>query len=61
VVKSNSKTGKERSVNAPVARGFERLQEAYKEIGMTKEPGHNIFRYPTWERQDKIFHITNLL
>jgi integrase len=53
VVKSNSKTGKERSVNAPVARRFERLQEAYKEIGMTKEPGHYIFRNPTWERQNK--------
>lgn len=50
---SNSKTGKKRVVNAPVARRLERLQKAYKGIGMEIEPNHYIFRNPTWERQGK--------
>jgi integrase len=50
---SNSKTGKKRVVNAPVARRLERLRKAYKGIGMDIEPLHYIFRNPTWERQDK--------
>ena len=50
---SNSKTGKKRVVNAPVARRLERLKKAYKGIGMEIEPHHYIFRNPTWERQNK--------
>jgi len=50
---SNSKTGKKRVVNAPVARRLQRLEKVYKDIGMTKEPQDYVFRNPTWERQDK--------
>ena len=50
---SNSKTGKKRSVNAPVARRLERLAKAYKSVGMAIEPQHYVFRNPTWERQEK--------
>jgi integrase len=50
---SNSKTGKKRVVNAPVARRLQRLEKVYKDIGMTKEPKDYIFRNPTWERQHK--------
>lgn len=49
----NSKTGKKRSVNAPIARRLQRLEKAYRDIGMTKEPEDFIFRNPTWERQNK--------
>ena len=50
---SNSKTGKKRVVNAPVARRLQRLSKVYKDIGMTMEPRDYIFRNPTWERQNK--------
>lgn len=50
---SNSKTGKKRVVNAPIARRLQRLAKAYKDIGMTIEPKDFIFRNPTWERQSK--------
>jgi integrase len=50
---SNSKTGKKRVVNAPVARRLQRLEKAYKTIGMSKAPQDFIFRNPTWERQEK--------
>lgn len=50
---SNSKTGKRRTVNSPVARRLERLAEAYRSIGMDLEPHHYVFRNPTWERQEK--------
>jgi integrase len=50
---SNSKTGKKRVVNAPVARRLQRLEKVYKDIGMSKEPQDYIFRNPTWERQGK--------
>jgi integrase len=49
----NSKTGKKRIVNAPVARRLQRLEKAYKDIGMSKEPNDLVFRNPTWERQAK--------
>jgi integrase len=48
----NSKTGKKRSVNAPIARRLQRLEKAYRDIGMTKEPEDFIFRNPTWKRQN---------
>ena len=47
----NSKTGKMRTVNAPVARRLERLKKTYLELGMTVEPDDYIFRNPTWKRQ----------
>jgi len=50
---SNSKTGKKRVVNAPVARRLQRLEKVYKDIGMSKEPQDYVFRNPTWERQGK--------
>jgi integrase len=50
---SNSKTGKKRLVNAPVARRLERLAKVYRDMGMDIQPYHYIFRNPTYERQDK--------
>jgi len=50
---NNSKTGKKRVVNAPVARRLQRLEKVYKTIGMSKAPQDFIFRNPTWERQGK--------
>jgi integrase len=47
----NSKTGRSRWINAPVARRLQRLQRAYEDIGKTCEPADYLFRNPTWERQ----------
>ena len=49
----NSKTGKSRTINAPVARRLERLKKAYEEIGMACNPTDYVFRNPTWKRQTK--------
>ena len=49
----NSKTGKSRTINAPVARRLERLQTAYADIGMKCEPTDHLFRNPTPARRDK--------
>ena len=49
----NSKTGKSRTINAPVARRLQRLQKAYEEIGMSCEPTDFLFRNPTPARRDK--------
>lgn len=53
VRETKSKTGTERTVNAPVARRLERLKVAYKSIGMSIAQTDYIFRNPTWERQDR--------
>ena len=53
VKSENSKTGKMRSVNAPVGRRLERLKKSYENLGMECGPEHYIFRNPTWKRQDK--------
>ena len=50
---SNSKTGRKRTVNAPIARRLERLEKVYKEMEMDIQPYHFIFRNPTYERQEK--------
>ena len=49
----NSKTGKSRTINAPVARRLERLKKAYEDIGMTCEPTDFLFRNPTPARRHK--------
>ncbi len=49
----NSKTGKSRTINAPVARRLQRLQKAYEDIGMTCEPTDYLFRNPTPARRNK--------
>lgn len=51
VKSENSKTGKMRSVNAPVGRRLERLKRSYEKLGMECGPEHYIFRNPTWKRQ----------
>lgn len=51
VKSENSKTGKMRSVNAPVGRRLERLKRSYENLGMECGPEHYIFRNPTWKRQ----------
>lgn len=51
VKSENSKTGKMRSVNAPVGRRLERLKKSYENLGMDCGPDHYIFRNPTWKRQ----------
>ena len=53
VREENSKTGYARTINAPVARRLQRLEEAYKDIGMECLPHHFIFRNPTPTRQEK--------
>ena len=53
----NSKTGKSRTINAPVARRLERLQKAYEEIGMPCEPTDFLFRNPTPARRDKKYSM----
>ena len=49
----NSKTGKSRTINAPVARRLQRLEQAYEEIGMPCEPTDFLFRNPTPARREK--------
>ena len=49
----NSKTGRSRTINAPVARRLERLKKAYEEIGMECEPNDYLFRNPTPARRTK--------
>lgn len=48
----NSKTGSSRTINAPVARRLERLEAAYKSIGMDCQPHHLLFRNPTPARKE---------
>jgi len=49
----NSKTGRSRTINAPVARRLERLKKAYEDIGMKCEPTDFLFRNPTPARREK--------
>ena len=49
----NSKTGKSRTINAPVARRLQRLQKAYEDIGMECNPSDFLFRNPTPARREK--------
>jgi integrase len=49
----NAKTGRSRTINAPVARRLERLQKAYEEIGMPCKPTDYLFRNPTPARREK--------
>lgn len=49
----NSKTGRSRTINAPVARRLERLKKDYADIGMTCQPTDFLFRNPTPARRDK--------
>ena len=49
----NAKTGRSRTINAPVARRLERLKHAYEEIGMSCEPSDYLFRNPTPARREK--------
>jgi integrase len=48
----NSKTGSSRTINSPVARRLERLEAAYKSIGMECQPHHLLFRNPTPARKE---------
>jgi len=49
----NSKNGRSRTINAPVARRLERLKKAYEDIGMKCEPTDFLFRNPTPARREK--------
>lgn len=49
----NAKTGRSRTINAPVARRLQRLQDAYTSIGMECKPSDYLFRNPTPARRDK--------
>ena len=48
----NSKTGSSRIINSPIARRLERLEAAYKSIGMECHPNHLLFRNPTPARKE---------
>ena len=49
----NSKTGRSRTINAPVARRLERLKKAYEDMGMTCEPTDYLFRNVNYAQQSK--------
>ena len=42
----NAKTGRSRSVVAPVKKRFERIYECYRKLGVTHEPNDFIFMNP---------------
>jgi integrase len=49
----NSKTGVSRTINAPVARRLQRLESAYKKMGMRCEHGDFLFRNPAPATREK--------
>ena len=50
VKSENSKTGKMRSVNAPVGRRLQRLKKSYEDLGMECGPDHFHLQEPNLEK-----------
>lgn len=66
----NSKTGKSRTINAPVARRLERLRKSYEDNGVSCEPTDFLFRRPsangktknvTWGQSSITTRLENIL
>ena len=61
IAAENSKTGKSRTIVAPIANTLESLQKLYKSIGVECGPNDYVFQHIKDKKEDRILFGGNLL